>query len=533
MRKSKPRIKKEIVFVLFLLFAIPFSVFGVYQIRHFFTQAASSTFKVTRNHQLTCSEQPDWGNIITLFVKDENGNPLSNTQIDYWPDYEYYDTDKTPPPTGTLTTDSGGRAEFANYWPGCFHCSSDNKAHRVHFFFKIKDARSDTAVEISSGIYGNECPSAFCPGRSTVNVWGHWGYEIEFKRTPGDLTEEEVPTDHAGQADNPDNHESNCTLWHFYTPYQDYNPHRGTSLPISTPTPKAGLPTSTPPPGGVPSLTPTQAAADCPCEVWGKNYCDGSGLGSYDVFVQKFNTLEECQGYQTPFSYTCNCDEVCTTGSGHDANQKCTAGRAENIASGKSTCSCRDFEVRVVNPALCNKTSPGSSCACEKMDVSGVIAKGQTISLVTYAKNKVLNMVYHVEKNGREISNSPAIAAVGPDENNRYYTAWKWLIPSSSGTVEYKIRVEINCGAKTQTVSAIAKQESNLASLFHSFGSFLSRLLNVEEIFPALVPSAPTPMPTGMVFAPVGAHSLQLGTFIFPTVTYFEKDCTWIKFRFK
>ena len=558
MEKSKSQVKKnifqkEIILILFCLLAIPVSVFGVYQMQQFFSQAASSTFKVTRNHQLTCSEQPDWGNIVTLFVKDENGNPLPNTQIEYWAAYSDQCPDKPNASEGILTTDGGGKTQFDNRWPGCLPCQpgscSNNPPckcsyphdYRIHFFFKVANARSDTAVEISSGIYGDECPSAFCPGRSTVNVWGHWGYQIEFKRNLQELAEEEAPTDHAGQSDTPGNQEGTCKLWHFYTPYQDYNPHRGTSLPTSTPTPKAGLPTSTPSPtGSASSPAPTEPPAACPCEVWGKNYCDGTGYGSYDVFVQKFNTLEECQAYQTPISYTCNCDEHCTIGNDHAGcvpggpGQCCTSGLADNIANGKSSCSCRDFRVQVINPAVCG-TSPGSSCSCEKMDVSGVIAKGQTISLVTYAKNKVLNMIYHVEKNGREISNSGPIASVGPDETaNRYYTAWNWLIPSSLGEVEYKIRVEINCGPKTQTVSAIAKQESNpISSLFHSFGSFLNNLFNLKEIFPAFVPSPPTPMPTGKVFAPKLAKSLQLGTFIFPTVTYFEKDCTWLKFRFK
>jgi hypothetical protein len=530
MKNEKLKIKnfsKELILLVAFLLTLPLITFGIGRLRSLSSQAASSTFKVTRNHQLTCAEQPDWGNIITVKVFDENGNPLPNTQVEYWPDCPYHsrDPNKTPPPAGVLTTDAGGQATFNNLWPGCLPCLEETAPctagdHRINFFFKVKGARSDTAVEISSGIYGNECSSPFCPGRSTVNVWGHWGYEIIFRRTPGDLVEEEIPTDHAGQL-------AGCSFWHFYAPYQDYNPHRSGSAPAPTSTPGPSLPTATPPPG---QPTPTNPpAGDCPCEVWGKNICDGLGYGSYDVLAGTFNTLAECQGFAGPFSYTCNCDEVCTTGSGHDANQICTSGRPENIANGKSTCSCNEFQVKVVNPALCGASA--SACTCEKMDVSGIIAKGQTIQLVTYATVKdasrqVSNIIYHVERNGTEISKSDPVTAVGPD-NNRYYAAWTWTIPNTAGSADYKIRAEIICGSKTAAAVAFIRKEGFFASLLRS----LANLFGQAGVLSGFNPAPPPPAPSEIVFAPKNARTLQLGTFISSTVTSFEKDCLWVRFK--
>lgn len=290
------------------------------------------------------------------------------------------------------------------------------------------------------------------------------------------------------------------------------------------------------------ATAPPTGTSTC-CEVWAKNLCDGSGLGSYDVLVQQFSTEEECNNYHTPTTYSCNCDEHCTTGNDHDSNQVCTTGKSDNITFGKSKCSTNDFRVQIVNPTVCAAAN-ASSCLCERMDVSGVIAKGQTVSLVTYAKvedpdhnaKKVLDMVYHVEKNGKEIDKSASIAAVGPeratDQNgkpiDRYYTAWNYTVPDKTGQGDFKISVEINCGPKTTSLSAAAKEEGGF---FSPIKRFLSNLFKIQGILPLGTVGAPTPLPTMIVRVPIGAHSLQLGTFFPSTVTFFEKDCTWVRFK--
>jgi len=302
---------------------------------------------------------------------------------------------------------------------------------------------------------------------------------------------------------------------------QNYNPVRSAVLPSATPTP-----------------------AIC-CEIWAKNLCDGSGFGSYDVLVQQFSTEEECNNYHTPTTYSCNCDEHCTTGNNHDSNQVCTTGKSDNITFGKSKCSTNDFRVQIVNPTVCAAAN-ASSCLCEKMDVSGVIAKGQTIRLDTYAKvedpdhnaKKVLNMVYHVEKNGKETDKPTTVAAIGPERTtdqagkpiDRYYTTWNYTVPDTSGATEYKIRAEINCGPKTTSLVTSSREEGGFLS---PIIRFFNNLFKIQGILPIGTSGAPTPFPTMIVRAPIGARTLQLGTFIPSTVTLFEKDCTWVRFKVK
>jgi hypothetical protein len=243
------------VSIVVLLIILPVTVVGAMQFRNIFSKAASDayTYKVVQNHQWTCNEQPEWGNYLKVIVRDENGNPVPGVEIQYW-----HDNTANPhnphdgfPAEGTITTGGNGEVQVQNWWPGCISCV-EGSPRVTNFFFKVKNSRSDTAVEISSGIYGNECPSAFCPGRSTVNVWGHWSYTVEFRRTSGDLPEQEVSTDHAGQLQN--NPGGNgCKFIHFYGNQQP------TNTPVPTNTPPL-QPTDTPVPPSptiiVPSSTP-------------------------------------------------------------------------------------------------------------------------------------------------------------------------------------------------------------------------------------------------------------------------------------
>lgn len=108
------------------------------------------------------------------------------------------------------------------------------------------------------------------------------------------------------------------------------------------------------------------------CKITAKNMCN-KALGSFDLFVREFATEAQCDAYlQNPEtqSYSCNCDESCTTGpgcdyptcSGHDKNQSCT-GSADSCNSqcGKSLCSTSgsgNFRKEIINPALCGVSTP-------------------------------------------------------------------------------------------------------------------------------------------------------------------------------
>ncbi len=262
-KKSKIRFQKEKILVtLFIFLTLPLSVLAAIQATNFFGKAQTSfTYKVTRNHQWTCEEQPDWGNEVHILVKDEAGRPLSGIQVEYWHDYRWgskMPNDSPPLPSGVLTTDDQGKILWYNSWPGCLGNQCPNNGDvRVNFFFKVRNAPSDTAVEITTGYWGDECKKGtICPERKCegcggcvcVNVWGHWSYSIEFTKKSGSLTEEEIPTDHEGMLSRlPAEARNSCSRLHFYTPYVSYNPKRGGTYLSPTPnipkSPTPALPT--------------------------------------------------------------------------------------------------------------------------------------------------------------------------------------------------------------------------------------------------------------------------------------------------
>jgi len=205
--------------------------------------------------------------------------------------------------------------------------------------------------------------------------------------------------------------------------------------------------------------------------------------------------------------------------------------------------------------------TPPADCDCESIDISGTITKGQWIYLVTKAivvnpdvnKAKVLNMVYHVEKNGVEIDKSGEITALGPERTtgqngkpiDRYYTTWKWKIPdtvsSRADGDEYKIWAKINCiritgiAAANADLPSISSPKKN-DGLLNTVLRFLGNFLGINEAAP--VPPPPTPVPTMTVLVPTGSRSLQLGTFIPSTTTFLEKGChieryPFVRFRIK
>ncbi len=280
--------KKKNITTIIILLLLPLTLISIYTIKQYFSRASGFTFKVTKNHQLSCTEQVENGNHVIVKVIDEAGAPLSGVTVEYWPDYNYPNSASANAPQGEGVT-TGGQLDFNNLWPGCLSTCPDGKTNQmVKYFFKIKDQSSDTAAEISSGIWGNECAGAgygsFC-NINAVNVWGHWAYEIIFQKKAGDLAVDEIPTDHAGQAIVPADKRSACTYFDFYTPNQGFNPRRtGTTTPSSTP-----------PAGGSPTPTPTSISLSNYC-VDGFYKIPGEPVCSRAPFCGNNNSYALCEG---------------------------------------------------------------------------------------------------------------------------------------------------------------------------------------------------------------------------------------------
>ena len=84
----------------------------------------------------------------------------------------------------------------------------DAKPGYLMFLLSVDGGASDTAVEITTGLW--ETTNAGCNycGKYGINVYGHWSYTVEFQRDPAAKQVCEVPTDHAGQ--------SKCGARHLY-----------------------------------------------------------------------------------------------------------------------------------------------------------------------------------------------------------------------------------------------------------------------------------------------------------------------------
>lgn len=108
-------------------------------------------------------------------------------------------------------------------------------------------------------------------------------------------------------------------------------------------------------------IVETRAQEQICCRIMAKNLC--GAMNGWDQ-VAAFATEAQCDAYlQNPpaFSYSCNCAEHCYTEMGHDPQQICTTGMAENIEKGKSRCTTsgsQDFRKEIVNPAACAGPTP-------------------------------------------------------------------------------------------------------------------------------------------------------------------------------
>ena len=170
----------------------------------------NGVWKIVRNHQWTCSEQPTNGNFLIVKVRDENGRPMKGVTVKIdWTDDTVFpiapknENAKRIHPR-TMVTDSNGRAEFF-YKPTMRGIRSpiDSKPGWLVYQISIAGGASDVATEITTGIWesvrqpnGSVCN--YC-NRRAVNVYGHWSYTIEFRRDPKAREVCDVPIDHAGQ----------------------------------------------------------------------------------------------------------------------------------------------------------------------------------------------------------------------------------------------------------------------------------------------------------------------------------------------
>ena len=154
-------------------------------------------YKITANHMWTCDEQPNNGNELHVYVRDENGQPLEGVTVDValadaTDPGSIYNGDAEALP-GSLVTGADGHANTFNYWPISDH-------GLLVFNVSVADGPSDIATEITTGWWEDDLMGCSYCGTPTVNVWGHWSYTVEFQRTPDANEVCVVPNDHAGMS---------------------------------------------------------------------------------------------------------------------------------------------------------------------------------------------------------------------------------------------------------------------------------------------------------------------------------------------
>lgn len=200
------------------------------------------------------------------------------------------------------------------------------------------------------------------------------------------------------------------------------------------------------------------------------------------------------------------------------------------------------------------------ACYCESMTYTGVIAPGNTVTFVTYARGlsntKVLHMIYHVEINGSEVTKSSPIAATEitptPPSSANYVTRWSYTIPSNlSGVVYYRIWVEIVCAYKTAGLNTADTKTVILGATSEKRAGFFELLIRaITSFFGGQVSPTPkagptpaqteesvsqlsistTPIPTDTPI-PEKRQTLKLKTFVPISPTpIIQKGCKEIKF---
>lgn len=195
-------------------------------------------------------------------------------------------------------------------------------------------------------------------------------------------------------------------------------------------------------------------------------------------------------------------------------------------------------------PECVPATSGGSAicrgpaqCACDSIDIEGKVEKGQTVKVTAYAKienpatnpAKTRDMIFHIEKDGKEISGSPstAVPAVllkSPDPRvtpgvERYASSFSFKITESGS---YRVWVKINCTYKY--ASALANDASQ-QNIFGRIASFFGNILSGRSNQGAVIQSEPQTQEVASnnirELVPQGQQSLQLGTWnmVTPTLT--------------
>ena len=152
-------------------------------------------YKITSNHMWTCDEQPNNGNELHVWVRDEDGVGIDGAAVelslaDSTDLGSIYNGDARALPR-QIVTGSDGHAMAFNYWPISDHGLLVFKVSMAGF-------ASDVATEITTGWWEDDLMGCSYCGTPTINVWGHWSYTVEFQR---DLAATEaciVANDHAG-----------------------------------------------------------------------------------------------------------------------------------------------------------------------------------------------------------------------------------------------------------------------------------------------------------------------------------------------
>lgn len=156
---------------------------------------AGGIYKVVANHQWTCDEQPEWGNELHVWVRDENGQGMPGVAVSLQPvdstDLGTIYNGEGEPLPDDLVTGPDGHAMIYNDWP-----ISDNGL--LVFEVAVAGLASDIATEITTGWWEDDLMGCNYCNTPTVNVWGHWSYTVEFQRDPSATEVCVVENDHAG-----------------------------------------------------------------------------------------------------------------------------------------------------------------------------------------------------------------------------------------------------------------------------------------------------------------------------------------------
>jgi hypothetical protein len=159
---------------------------------------APGVYKVTKNHQLTCQEQPAWGNELHVAVLDAQGKGVPGAvvtvRLPATTDLASIANAKDKPLPKALTMNAEGAYDDWFWWPS-------NESGLTNFELSVAGAASDVATEISSGWWETD-PSGcrYCDPSQPINVYGHWSHRVVFRLDAQATDACVVPSDHAGQA---------------------------------------------------------------------------------------------------------------------------------------------------------------------------------------------------------------------------------------------------------------------------------------------------------------------------------------------